>query len=73
MHLTTLFRVMNPHQRCLQANVENWNDPKQVMLKSDNLSRSLTIKPIWTFGTEFQTIFNKSWTYITYINSYDSE
>ena len=26
MHLITLFRVMNPHYRCLQAKVENFWD-----------------------------------------------
>ena len=31
---------MNPHQRCLQAKVKNWNEPKQVMPKSKDLSRS---------------------------------
>ena len=63
-----LFRVMNPHQRCLEAKVENWNEPKQVMPKSNakDLSRSLEIKPMWTFDTEFPTIFNKSCTYITF-------
>ena len=57
---------MNPHQRCLQAKVINWNEPKQVMPKSKDLSRSLEIKPIWTFDTEFPTIFNKSCSYITF-------
>ena len=56
---------MNPHQRCLQAKVKKRNEPKQVMPKSEDLSRSLEIKPIWTFDTEFTTIFNKSCTYIT--------
>ena len=28
MHLITLFRIMNPHQRCLQAKVKNRNEPK---------------------------------------------
>ena len=64
--MITLFRVMNPHQRCLQATVINWNEPKQVMPKSEYLSRSLEIKPIWTFDTEFPTVFNKSCTYITF-------
>ena len=36
------------------------------MPKSEDLSRSLKIKPIWTFDTEFPTIFNKSCTYITF-------
>ena len=57
---------MNPHQRCLQAEVENWNVPKQVIPKSKDLNRSLEIKPISTFDTEFPTIFNKSCTYITF-------
>ena len=60
-----LFRVMNPHQRCLQAKVKCQNEPKQVMPKSEDLSRSLEINAIWTFDTEILTIFNKSCTYIT--------
>ena len=39
---------------------------KQVMPKSEDLSRSLEINAIWTFGTEFPTIFNKSCTFITF-------
>ena len=39
---------------------------KQVMPKSEDLSRSLEINEIWTFDTEFPTIFNKSCTYITF-------
>ena len=39
--MITLCRVMNPHHRCLQAKVKYWNDPKQVMPKSEGLSRSL--------------------------------
>ena len=39
---------------------------KQVIPKSEDLSRSLEIKLIWTFDTEFPTIFNKSCTYITF-------
>ena len=66
MHLTTLFRVMNPHQRYLQAKVKYRNEPKQVMPKSEDLSRSLEINAISTFDTEFPTIFNKSCTYITF-------
>ena len=66
MHLITLFRVMNPHQRCLQAKVKYWNEPKQVMPNSGDQSRSLEKKPIGTFDTEFPTIFNKSCTYITF-------
>ena len=57
MHLITLFRVMNPHQRCLQAKVKYRNEQKQVMPKSEDIR---------TFDTEFPTIFNKSCTYITF-------
>ena len=57
---------MNPHQRCLQAKVKYRNEPKQVMPKCEDLSKSLEINAIWTFDTEFQTIFNKSCTYITF-------
>ena len=57
---------MNPHQRCLQAKVKYRNEPKQVMPKSEYLSRSLEINAIWTFDTEFPTIFTKSCTYITF-------
>ena len=39
---------------------------KQVMPKSEDLSRSLEINAFWTFDTEFPTIFNKSCTYITF-------
>ena len=39
---------------------------KQVMPKSEDLSRSLEINGIWTFDTEIPTIFNKSCTYITF-------
>ena len=39
---------------------------KQVMPKSEDLSRSLKINAILTFDTEFPTIFNKSCTYITF-------
>ena len=39
---------------------------KQVMPKSEDLSRSLEINAIWTFDAEFPTIFNKSCTYITF-------
>ena len=65
MHMITLFRVMNPHQRCLQAKVKYRNEPKQVMPKSEDLSRSLEIKAIRILETEFPIIFNKSCTYIT--------
>ena len=57
MHQITLFWVMNPHQRCLQAKVRYWNEPKQVMPKSEDLSRSLEINAIWTFDTEFPNYF----------------
>ena len=43
MHLIALFRVKNPHQRCLPAEVKYRNEPKQLMPKSDDLSRSLDI------------------------------
>ena len=39
---------------------------KQVMPKSEDLNRSLEINAIWTFDTEFPTIFRKSCTYITF-------
>ena len=39
---------------------------KQVMPKSEDLSRSLEIYAILTYDTEFQTIFNKSCAYITF-------
>ena len=57
---------MNPNQRCLQAKVKYRNEPKQVMPKSEDLSRSLEINAIWTFDTEFPNIFNKSCTYISF-------
>ena len=57
---------MNPHQRCLQAKVKTGMSQKQVMPKSEDLSRSIEINAIWTFDTEFPTIFNKSCTYITF-------
>ena len=38
---------------------------KQVMPKSEDLSRSLEMKAFWIFDTEFTTLFNKSCTYIT--------
>ena len=66
MHVITLFWVMNPHQRCLHAKVKYRNEPKQLMPKSEDLSRSLEINASWTFDTEFPTIFNKSCTYITF-------
>ena len=57
---------MNPHQRYLQAKVKYRNEPKQATPKSEDSSRSPEIKLIWTFDTEFPTIFNKSCTYITF-------
>ena len=39
---------------------------KQAMPKSEDLSRSLEINAIWTFDTEFPTIFNRSCTSITF-------
>ena len=39
---------------------------KQVMPKSEDLSRSLEMNAIWTFDMEFPPIFNKSCTYITF-------
>ena len=56
---------MNHHHRCLQAKVKKRNEQKQVMPKSQDLSRSLEINAIWTFDTEFPTIYNKTCTYIT--------
>ena len=66
MHLITQFRVINPHQRCLQARDKYRKEPKQEMPKSDDLSRSLEINTIWTLDTEFQTIFNNACTCITF-------
>ena len=43
MHLVMLFWVMNPQQRCFKAKVKNLNEPKQVMPKSQDLSKSLEI------------------------------
>ena len=39
---------------------------KQVMPKSEDLSRSLEVKLIWTFDAEFPIILNKTCTYITF-------
>ena len=55
---------MNPHQRYLQAKVKYRNEPKQVMPKSEDPSRSLGINAIWTFDTEFPTIFKKIYAHI---------
>ena len=38
MHLITLFRVMNPHQKFLKAKDKYRNEPRQVMPKSEDLS-----------------------------------
>ena len=56
---------MNHHQRCLQAKVKSRNKSKQVMPKSEDLSRSSEINLIWTFDTELPTFINKTCTYIT--------
>ena len=48
---------MNPHQRSLQAKVKYRNEPKTGNAKSEDLSRSLETNAIWTFNTEFPTIF----------------
>ena len=42
------------------------NEPKQVIPKRQILNRPLEIKLIWTFDTEFLSIFNKTITYITF-------
>ena len=55
-----LFLLMN------HANVKNSNEQKQVKRKRHNLSASLEIKIIWTFITDFLTIFNKTCTYNTF-------
>ena len=39
MHPITLFRVMNPHHRCLKGKVKKRNEPKQVMQNSEDLSK----------------------------------
>ena len=57
-----LFRVMDPHQRCLQAKVKFRSEPKQVVPKSEDLSRSLEINAIWTHDTYVNTL-----NYILYI------
>ena len=49
MRLITLFRVMNHHQKCLQANVKNCNEPKTGNGKESDLRRSQEIKVIGTF------------------------
>ena len=52
----------------LQAIVKYRNEPKQVMTKSEDLSRSLEINAIGTFDTDFPTIFIKSCTFVTFIS-----
>ena len=42
----------------LQAKVKYHNELKQVMSRSEDLSRSLEIKPIWTFESEFPTVYS---------------
>ena len=49
----------------LTSQSKNQNEPKLVMPKNQDLSRSLEIKVIWTFDAEFPTIFNETCTYIT--------
>ena len=66
MHFVTQFRVMNLHQSCLQAKVKYRNEPKQIMPKNVDISRSLEINAIGPFDTEVHTIFNKSCTYNTF-------
>ena len=56
---------MNPHQRCLQAKVKCRNEPKQVMPKSEDLSRSLEINTIWTFDFQLFSI-NHAHNYMTF-------
>ena len=55
-----------PSQEMLTRISKNRNVSKQVMPKSQDICRSLEIKLIWTFDTEFPTIFNKRWIYITF-------
>ena len=57
---------MNPHQKAYKPKSNTGMSQKQVMPKSEDLSRSLEINAIWTFDTEFPTIFNKSCTNITF-------
>ena len=48
-----------------QSQIPEW--AKTEIPKSEDLSRSLEMKTIWTFDMEFPTIFNnKSCTYITF-------
>ena len=68
----TFFRVMDPHQRCLQAKIEKRNEAKQVMQKGQDRVRLLEINMIWTFHTEFPTSFNKTCTYIMALTCVDN-
>ena len=62
--------VMNIYISCVRSYVCLYISVEdiciQVMPKSEDPSRSLEINAIWTFDTEFPTIFNKSCTYITF-------
>ena len=49
--------MYNSIKQRLQAKVKYRNEPKQLMPKSEYLSRSLEINANWTFDTEFPTIF----------------
>ena len=51
LHLS--YSIIDNLYKTLQAKVKFWNEPKQVMPKSEDLSRSLEINAIWTFDTEF--------------------
>ena len=66
MYLITIFRIMNLIKDAYKPKSNTGMSQKQVMPKSEDLSRSLEINAIWTFDTEFPTIFNKSCTYITF-------
>ena len=57
---------MNPHQRCGQAKVKNWNEPKQVKPKCVDIRWSLQINVTWTIVTGFTIIFDKTCAYITF-------
>ena len=48
--------------RNLQAKVQNWKEPKQVMPKSLDLRISIEIKlhVIWTLATGFPDYFNEN-------------
>ena len=57
---------MKPHQRSLQAKVDNWNESKGIKPTSRDVHRSLVMKVIWTLDSLFPTIFNKTCTCITF-------